>query len=123
MQFKLGEKRDIVTIVSRSKYYEIFITQRDPCVEQIHVLCTEVRELILSTLRDVTSPIMESIVGSCQVAFKCPDHPEEDHLCVVDGVEKNPKMFDCHKDDKCKVSVTMGREHRVWFNEASFIFN
>ena len=114
VQFLYGTYDDIITIMSRPSFYEVFITiQNNKSEGQLHIICNEVRKLIFMIIKEVTPPNLCSVFASPRFAFECPDHGE--HLCIVDPKHKQPKCFRCQINEGH--SAEMQSNHLVWFGE------
>ena len=85
-------------------------------------MCTEVRERIEGALQAIYENsgslfhTVASICGSYQLAFDCPDHPEEDHLSLLEIGDDDPSIMKCETSSKM---VDMKTEHLVWFGHVS----
>ena len=116
VQFLYGTNCDIITIMSRPSFYEVFITiqdTNDKFEDRLNDICYKVKEWIIKIIEEVTPPNLRSIFASPLFAFECPVHGK--HLCVVDPNHKQPKCFKCQTNEvHCP---KMQREHLVWFNE------
>jgi len=115
VQFLFGADRDTITLICWPKFFEVVLTRERCASTAIHLVCTEVRDLVESTLNTVTSCMNISFLSSYKVAFECPSHPGKDHLCVVDSNEESPHMMDCLHDNHNpqKLQPT----HLVWFGK------
>ena len=114
VQFLYGKGYDIITIMSRPSFYEVFITIGNKKSEdRLHIICKEVKEQIFKIIEEVTPLNLRSTVTSPQFAFECPDHGK--HLCVVDRNDEHPECFKCQTSDG--QSAEMKKEHLVWFGK------
>ena len=119
VQFRYGRDRDTVTLIYRTKYFEIHIKREHTIVTPTHEVCCAVREIIESTLKAVSSRMNYAFSLHYQLSFECPNHPGEDHLCVVDSTEIIPHKMDCLKNGKNPQPVDMESQHLVWFGKVS----
>ncbi len=118
--FTYGKYGDIVAFVAHPRCYEIIVVQQDFSASPDFQLCCEVREMIEKSLYDVTvnsgtildSNHMEKLCRRYEIAFDCPIHPEENHLCLIPKSEKSPVIM------KCEVTndpVPLKKQQQVWF--------
>ena len=119
VQFRYGTDRDTITLIYRTKYFEIHIEREHTIVTPTHEVCSAVREIIESTLKAVSSRMNYAFSLHYQLSFECPTHPGEDHLCVVDSTESIPHKMDCLKNGKNPQPVEMQSQHLVWFGKVS----
>ena len=119
VQFQYGRDRDKVTLIYRTKYFEIHIERDRNIVTPTHEVCGVVREIIESTLKKVSLCMNYAFSIRYQLSFECPSHPGEDHLCVVDNTETIPHKMDCLKNLENLQPVDMQRQHLVWFGKVS----
>ena len=112
VQFLYGTYDDIITIMSRPSFYEVFITIQHESEGRLHIICNEVKNLIFKIIKEVSPPNLRSIFASPQFAFECPDHGE--HLCIVDPNHEQPKMLRCQS---IRGHSKMQSQHLVWFGE------
>ena len=118
VQFLYGTYDDIITIMSRPSFYEVFITiQNNKSEDRLHVICNEVRKLIFMIIKEVTPSNLCSVFASPQFAFECPDHGE--HLCTVNPKHRLPKCFRCLANEGH--SAEMQSKHLVWFGEVRLL--
>ena len=122
VQFYFGADRDTITLISQPKYYEIHIKRLPSAKIPPHEACREVREIVESALKAVTSRMNYAISESYQLSFECPNHPGRDHLCVVDSNETSPHMMDCLSNLKNLEHVEMKSQHLVWFGQVKPIY-
>ena len=115
VQFRYGTDYDKVTLIYRTKYFEIHIMREHTIITPTHKVCGAVREIIESTLKAVSSRMNYSFSLHYQLSFECPTHPGEDHLCVVDSTESIPHKMNCLKNEKNPQPVDMQSQHLVWF--------
>ena len=117
VQFRYGADRTIITLISRSQYYEIHITLEPFAQTETRIVCGAVREIVESSLKTVTSRMNYAFTVSYQLAFECPSHPGRDHLCVVNSRETSPHIMDCLHNLKNPQPIKMQSQHLVWFDE------
>ena len=119
VQFRYGTDYDTVTLIYRTKYFEIHIKREHTNVTPTHEMCRAVRDIIMSTLNAVSSCMNYTFSLRYQLSFECPTHPGEDHLCVVDSKEIIPHKMNCLKNAKNPQPVDMQSQHLVWFGKVS----
>ena len=119
VQFDYGYDADVVTLISRPKHYEVRVTRLSSAKTPLHEVCVEVRKIIESSLQTVTSRTNYASCMEYNVSFKCPTHPEMDHLCIVKSGETSPHLMYCQLDMKRPLPVEMKEEHLVWFGKVS----
>ena len=117
VQFRYGCDADVVTLISRPKHYEVRVTRLSSAKTPLHEVCVEVRKIIESSLQTVTSRTNYASCMEHNVSFKCPTHPEMDHLCIVKSRETSPHLMHCLLDMKDPQPVEMKEKHLVWFGE------
>ena len=131
IEFRVGEDNDVVTLILRPKYIEIVVSRKSlpvacsdrmidsspPSLSTFHPICVRVREAIKSTLLEVTSRINKDFNQKYKFAFKCPAHPDSDHLCTLDS--ETDKSMKCQENPRdCPRIPLKGRE-KVWFDYPS----
>ena len=123
VQFHYGTTDyDEVTLIYRTKYFEIHIRRERNVVTPTHEVCRAVREILESTLKAVSSRMNYAFSLCYQLSFECPSHPGEDHLCVVDNTEGIPHKMKCLKNGKNPQPVDMQSQHLVWFGKVSYYY-
>ena len=105
---------DRVTLISQPKYYAVHITRESSADTSAHEVCSEVKRLVESTLKTVTSSMNYSFTANYQLAFECPAHPGRDHLCTVESTEVSPHFMCCLENRK---PIKMKNHHLVWFKQ------
>ena len=111
VQFRmLGGDYNTVTFISQPKYYAVHIAFTETPTHQV---CSEVRGMLESTLKTVTSHMNYSFCAEYQLSFECPSHPGRDHLCTVAREERSPRFMLC----KSKGPVKMQSQHLAWFGK------
>ena len=84
-----------LTLISKRKWYEIYIARISTKGRALEEMCQHVLETVCDTL-DKVLPKMKYMVSSSseqtcyELGFKCPEHPNDDHLVIntpIDGVE------------------------------------
>ena len=120
--FSYGSDGDTVVFICTVKCYEVIIIRCENYKISASQVCTEVRVRIEGTLQalyeDSSSLFhtVESMCGSYQLAFDCPDHPEEDHLCLLEIGDDDPSIMKCETSGKV---LNMKAKHLVWFGHVS----
>jgi hypothetical protein len=117
VQFYYKRSFDTLTIICKSKHYEIHILRRPTAKTSTRDVCAAIRCLIQQTLKDVTSHFHYGFSLSYELAFECPEHKGDDHLCVVQAIgNTEPEVMLCLQKD---VPITMQDQHLAWFGEVS----
>ena len=123
IKFSYGSDGDEVVFICTVKCYEVIIIRRENYKISASQVCTEVRVKIEETLQAINDDsgslfhTVESMCGSYQLAFDCPcpDHPEEDHLCLLE-IDDDPSIMKCETSGKV---LDMKAMHLVWFGHVS----
>ena len=110
-----GSFKLIIEGIKKNFVQFYFGTDRDTVT--LHETCREVREIVESALKAVTSRMNYAISESYQLSFECPNHPGRDHLCVVNSNETSPHMMDCLSNLRKREFVEMRSQHLVWFGQ------
>ena len=122
IKFSYGSDGDTVVFICTVKRYEVIIIRRENSKLPAFQVCTEVRERIEGTLQAISEDlgslfhIVKSVCGSYQLAFDCPDHPDEDHLCLCESGDDDPSIMKCETSRKV---LDMKAKHLVWFGHVS----
>ena len=122
IKFSYGSDGDKVVFICMVKCYEVIIIRQEIYKTPASQVCTEVSKRIESTLQAISENsgslfhTVESMCGSYRLAFDCPDHPEEDHLSLVEIGDDDPSKTKC---ETSKEMVDMKAEHLVWFGHVS----
>ena len=119
VQFRFGSDYDTVTLISRPQYYEVCIARVPGAVTPIHEVCGEVRQIVKESLETVSSRMNCAFSVSYQFSFKCPLHPEMDHLCVVKTNDESPSFMLCLEKTRNPKPLKMEKLHLVWFGKVS----
>lgn len=125
VSFQVGKDFDKVTLISHPSYYEIRISR--PCLAispkpvQPKILtpqlCKDVCTSVKSTLELVTSRMNYPFQMGYNLAFECPVHPGEGHLCIIDEDDDDPRIMQCLKDPKDPELVALQPQHLLWFGK------
>ena len=115
VQFNVGTESDIVTLISHPRYFEFVITRSEGFQRSNESLCSEVLEVVESTLLSVTSHMNSSFCMGYKFGFECPAHPaSRDHLCIL--AEKTSQSMLCLENTKkAKQFFPLKECHSVWF--------
>ena len=122
IKFNYGRDGDIVVFICTVKCYEVIIIRQENYKTPNFQVCSEVREIIEGILQAISENsgslfhTVESMCGSYQLAFDCLDHPEEDHLSLLEIGDGDPNIMKCEKSGKV---LAMKAEHLVWFGHVS----
>jgi GTPase SAR1 family protein len=120
IQFYYGDAWDKVTVISRSKHYEIHISRRSKAKSSLHKVCNAVRDLIQHTLKTVTFRFNYTFSLSYELGFECPLHNGVDHLCVVkESGGAEPEVMTCLHNPKELVPIDLEDEHLLWWGKVS----
>ena len=114
VQFNVGSDYDIVTLISHPRYFKYAITRSEDFVKSAESLCTEVLDVIKSTLSTVTSSMNYNFCMGYNFGFECPTHPTSDHLCII-ADEASRQMVCLQDPKKAKKTFPLKACHRVWF--------
>ena len=115
IKFSYGSDGDTVVFICTVKCYEVIIIRRENYKISASQVCTEVRVRIEGTLQAISED-SGSLCGSYQLGFDCPDHPEEDHLCLLEIGDDDPSIMKCETSGKV---LDMKAMHLVWFGHVS----
>ena len=110
VEFKVGKDHDVLTLISRPRYFEITITRNVKHEKPTESLCSEVLTVIESTHDEVTSKMNYKFSLGYEFGFECPDHQTRDHICVV--ADKNATHMECLRDE---TSFPLEECHSMWF--------
>ena len=126
-----------VTLISKPKHIEVHITTSE------EKICSHVREAICNTLDQVMSKMKykgrissRSDQKLYELGFKCPEHPDEDHLVIIKPIKRELKASSHsgklnYGEDESKLVCLRTRrkakdlcqsfeqQSRVWFCEVS----
>lgn len=119
VKFKFYE--DTVTLVSHPKYYGIHLARQQNSKTTTPEACSELREMVESTLTTVTSQTNYGYRPRFEPAFECPSHPGRDHLCIVKC--EAPETMHCLVDRKKPDAHKMEDKHLVWFGKVREQYN
>jgi hypothetical protein len=119
VQFKFQE--DTVTLISHPKYYGIHLSRTQDSMAQTREACDELREIIESTLRRVTSQTNYGYSARFQMSFECPAHPGRDHLCTVSRELEMPEKMICMAVRGRQGVHRMEDKHQVWFGKVRML--
>ena len=114
-QFHVQVEKDIdkVTLLSHPQYIEVAITRKPGYQDSTEIVCTKVRVILESILGQFKLGNLKKIY---KLGFKCPDHPEENHLCIQLSNKKSSSML-CQQNPKSEKSVPLFPRHKVWFSK------
>lgn len=125
VSFQVGKDYDRVTLISHASYYQVIISR--PCLMirpipvepkvPTAVLCAQVCTSIKSTLELVTSRMNYPFQMGYNLAFECPIHPGEGHLCIIDEDDSDPRVMQCLKNPKDPELVALQFQHLLWFGK------
>ena len=114
-QFHVQVEKDIdkVTLLSHPQYIEVAITRKPGYQDSTKIVCTKVRIILESILGQFKSGNLKKLY---KLGFKCPDHPEENHLCIQLSNKESSSML-CQQNPNSEKSVHLFPRHKVWFSK------
>ena len=127
MQFWNG--RDIITFIHKPEHIRIHISQLKKCEEKLYEVCPKLRNLVKNTLGSIAESMLNSLYTATseeqykshfqtyQFAFKCYEHSQQDHLCVVSH-EDIPETMNCVWDGN-KTRFEVRAENLIWYGKVS----
>lgn len=118
VEFYVGKDYDIITLISHPRFFKIVISRSKEFLTPTEVLCTDVLEVIQSTLRTITSR-MNNFSMECSLGFECPDHPREKHLCEL--AKMTSKKMLCLRNPNRKHPIRLKPFHEMWFSHKNSI--
>ena len=114
VQFHVGEDFNTVSLLSHPCFFEISVSPREPS-KSVESLCARVRGVVKYILDNVTKRIHQNFSMGYKFGFKCPNHPDEDHLCVLE--KEVASVMLCLRNPKHKQPITLEPHHKVWFSK------
>ena len=119
VQFRYGVCRTLVTILSRSMYYELIVSEFISAKLTSHEECAAIRKEIEATFEVISDRVNYGSFMDYQFAFECPLHSENsrDHLCVLNRAEGTPVMMDCLLNPGKLEPVELSDLHKLWFGQ------
>ena len=118
VQFSVGRDCDMVTLISRPRYFEITITRQTDCEDHEKSkssLCSEILAEIEFTHRIVTSKMNYNFSMGYHYGFECPKPQTRNHICIV--VDKSARRMKCLQDVTGRTTFPLDESHRVWFQK------
>ncbi len=131
IEFIYGEDRDVLILIHKSEYIKVQIHRASGYEQKLHELCPRIRELITTTIRNVSGSMLHSLYTDISkdqykhyfekycFSFECYEHEKSDHLCTVSKNELNPRYMNCVKEN---TSLKMKPEHQVWYGKVSTFY-
>lgn len=117
VQFLVGEDYDTLTLISHPQYFE-FVVSRSKCFQTpTRFLCAQIRSVIVSTLKTVTSRMNYKFNMQYKFGFQCPVHPGRDHLCIL--AKERGRFMECWENPQRKRPILLQPHHAVWFEEVN----
>ena len=113
VQFSVGRDDDMITLISRPRYFEITIARQTDCEDHQKSkssLCSEILAEVEFTHHIVTSNMNYNFSMVYHYGFECPKHPTRDHICVV--ADKNALRMKCVTG---RTTFPLNKSHSVWF--------
>ena len=119
VQFRYGVCRTLVTILCRSMYYELIVSEFISTELASHEECAAIRKEIEATFEVISDRVNYGSFMDYQFAFECPLHSENsrDHLCVLNRAEGTPVMMDCLLNPGKLEPVKLSDLHKLWFGQ------
>ena len=114
IQFCVGDDYDTVSFFSHPQHFEISIVRREKTRIRTESLCAHVRSVVQSALATVISHLHYSFNMGYRLGFRCPVHPEEEHLCVLN--KETATNMQCLQNLKRPQPVSLEPRHKVWFS-------
>ena len=115
VQFYYGSQLVLITFLCYSRFYAVVISELPIVEHDIHEECVAIRKVVETALGQVSSHMNYNCFLDYQFAFECPQHPEREHLCIVDNEGKKPKVMKCYHNLGKMKPVKMEDIHTVWF--------
>lgn len=103
---------DTVTLISHPRYFKVCISRRkrSQCQQETTAsLCRQIRNVISSTLKAITSKMNYDFKMEYRYGFKCPTHPES--LCVL--CTETATCMRCLQDSAHILDLEI--HHKLWF--------
>ena len=116
VQFSVGRDCDMVTLISRPRYFEIMITRQTDCEDHEKSkssLCSEILAEVEFTHCIATSNMNYNFSMGYHYGFECPKHQTRDHVCVV--ADKSARRMKCLQDMTRRTTFPLDKSHSVWF--------
>ena len=110
---------DTVTLISHYRYFKVCVSRRKrshPQQETTESLCCQIRNVISSTLKIVTSQMNYDFKMGYQYGFKCPTHPES--VCVLHN--ETATCMHCLQDQTHILDLES--HHTLWFTQGEFSY-
>ena len=119
VQFRYGVYRTLVTILCRSMYYELIVSEFISTELASHEECAAIRKEIEATFEVISDRVNYGSFMDYQFAFECPLHSENspDHLCVLNRTEGTPVIMDCLLNPGKLEPVQLSDLHKLWFGQ------
>ena len=111
VQFTVGKDFDTVTLISHPRFFEVVVTRNEDFEISTESLCSEVLNVVESTLNSVTSRMNYNFSMGYKFGFECPVHSATNHLCIV--VDKTARRMRCLHNPK--QTPRLENCHSVWF--------
>ena len=109
----------MVTLLCRSMYYELIVSEFISAKLKSHEECAAIRKEIEATFELISDRVNYDSFMDYQFAFECPLHSENgcDHLCVLNREEMFPVMMDCLHNPRNLQPVELSDLHMLWFGQ------
>ena len=133
-----------ITLISKNKWFEIYIARISPEGQSLEKMCRHVLKTVCDTLDQVLPkmkyklPSFPSDSTLYELGFKCPEHPNNDHLVInkpfagTEAPSAKLLWFDYREDPKStmicsleekaisfELSKSLPDRSLVWFGEVS----
>ncbi len=120
VRFHVGKDLDIVTFISRPRFFEIVISRNRDFQIPTESLCAHVRNVVQSTLATIASRMRYNFSMGYKFGFECPAHPGREHLCVL--ADETAIRMECDKEpeeEEETESFLLQPQHKRWFKEST----
>ena len=125
VQFRYGVHRTLVTLLCRSMYYELIVSEFISAKLESHEECAAIRKEIEATFELISKRVNYGSFMNYQFGFECPHHSENgrDHLCVLNRTESTPIVMDCLHNPSNLQPVELTDMHKSWFGKVRRIWS
>ena len=118
VEFRVGDDRDKVYIISHFHYFEIAISrnQLESYRQTTESVCDLVRGIFTDTLKTVTSRMNYNFRMDYQYGFECPTHPGKEHVCVMNT--DTAQCMECIQEPE-HTPIPLKPHHKLWFSKGT----
>ena len=122
VQFRYGTRQTLLTLICRSTYFEVIISEFVLVNTELHMECAAIRCEIESSFNTISRHVNYGSLTEYQFAFECPlPHTEKnsrEHLCVVKETVPMPELMHC-LNNRDPMPIQLPDKHKVWFDQVS----